>query len=368
MIKYITLAFLSIVLAFFFLNSTEQIGESIKTDLAYGTFDHMILDEKEAYLIRNHCTGKVKEIECSLKIAKSSVMSGYQHWKEADIDLKSTIYSPRVFDNNECFYMAVDFNDTYGVYKVSKESEDIEKLVSFKKKIEYFSSDNASNYIIVDNWNEETAKRDKYGRSVFDQNATNSIYENVIGENNWKYKGKINRHSWFTFDQNNNKYFLKRIGPYAQKTELRKNSSNDVISIKMTSISAQTVVIETDTYWFLGKENEKTILKNYKNGKWSVVQQFGNKKVFPRRLYKYKDLIVVITSEIDQGMLGGFGGTRAKMFISYDNGKQWQDYEPVGFYLGAYDFYKDKRFMAFTGFDEIMVIDFDKFRSNKGEE
>jgi len=358
MIKYIAVIAILIVL---FLSGSKQIGESIKTDLKYATFNNLILNEKEAYLIRNTCLDATEERECGIKIYKSSIDDAYKHWQNLNIDIKSTIYSSGVFDKNDSIYLLVDFNDTNSLYKVSKKSKDAERLVSFKTKIDHFISNNENNYIIVDNWNSETAKKDKLGRFVYDENATNSVYENTLNEIDWKYKGKINRYSWFIFDQNN-KYFLKRLGPNDQEgVQLHKELSNDVIHINMGSIDSTTMVIEVDAYWFLGKEKEKTILKKYKNGKLNVVKQFSdNKKVYPDKLYKYKDFIAVITSEAASIL-----GTVSDMYISYDNGKNWKHYEPSGMFLKPYDFYEDKRFMAVTGPGEILVINFDKLRPKK---
>ena len=82
---------------------------------------------------------------------------------------------------------------------------------------------------------------------------------------------------------------------------------------------------------------------------------------FPKQLYKYNDVIVVLASQIDKSMLGGFGGTKPIMFLSYDSGLTWNNH-PLGeaLYLKPVSFYKDERMMAYIGHGKVLTCNLKK--------
>lgn len=119
---------------------------------------------------------------------------------------------------------------------------------------------------------------------------------------------------------------------------------------------------ENDDYWLLGQDGDNTILQHYENKKVSIVHTFLYDPPFsPKQLYKYNELIVVIGSQIDESMLGGFGGTKPIMFVSSDNGSTWKNHD-LGkiLYLNPISFYKDKEMTAYIGDGKILTCKFNK--------
>lgn len=115
-------------------------------------------------------------------------------------------------------------------------------------------------------------------------------------------------------------------------------------------------------YWLLGQKGEETVLQHYKEGKTTLVKTFSNDPdVFPDRLYKYKDLIVVLTGKVDENMLFGFGGTKTAIFVSQNNGKTWDKLSLEGLiYFNPISFYKDERMTAYSLKGRILRCQFKK--------
>src|SRR5690606_5847334 len=115
---------------------------------------------------------------------------------------------------------------------------------------------------------------------------------------------------------NNLHFFSKKH----QITSIDK-TGNTIDFIEFTLDVTDFSVEENGDYWLLGQEEDKTVLQRYANGQTTDVHTFSDDAdVFPKQLYKYNELIVVIASQIDENMLFGFGGTKPLMFVSKDNG------------------------------------------------
>lgn len=112
-------------------------------------------------------------------------------------------------------------------------------------------------------------------------------------------------------------------------------------------------IAEDDTYWFLGKDNHKTILKKYTRGNWLEEKVFYNDKSFsPKKIHKYGDFIAVLNTKVGKHLLF------YELLISYDNGETWQEVKlDNNIYLQPYMFYK-KSFIAYSGYGKILYIDF----------
>lgn len=121
-------------------------------------------------------------------------------------------------------------------------------------------------------------------------------------------------------------------------------------------------VAENDEYWLLGKDGDQTVLQHYENKKATNVHTFLNNPLFsPKQLYTYNELIVVIGSQIDENMLGGFGGTKPIMFVSNDKGLTWNNHD-LGkiLYMNPISFYKDQEMTAYIGEGKILTCKFKK--------
>lgn len=117
---------------------------------------------------------------------------------------------------------------------------------------------------------------------------------------------------------------------------------------------------KNEEFWLLGQKEGKTVLQRYRNGQTAVVHNFSDDAdVFPKHLYKYNELMVVIASQIDENMLGGFGGTKTFMFVSNDNGLTWDNERLDGaLYLNPISIYKNKKLTAYVGDGKILTCKF----------
>lgn len=112
-------------------------------------------------------------------------------------------------------------------------------------------------------------------------------------------------------------------------------------------------IAEDDTYWFLGMDDHKTILKKYTQGKWSEVKVFYDDKSFsPEKIHKYGDFMAVLNTKVGKNLLF------YELLLSYDNGETWQEVKlDNNIYLQPYMFYK-KSLIAYSGYGKILYIDF----------
>lgn len=135
-----------------------------------------------------------------------------------------------------------------------------------------------------------------------------------------------------------------------------KKESNELDSLRLDLNITDFAVSENGDYWLLGKDNDRTVLQHYKDGKISEIKTFSENAEFsPNQMYKYNDVIVVLASQIDKNMLGGFGGTKPVMYLSNDNGTTW-DNRPLdeALYVKPVSFYKDERMTAYIGQGKIL--------------
>lgn len=160
---------------------------------------------------------------------------------------------------------------------------------------------------------------------------------------------------------NTNLYFLsyKRNDKTDWIYSIEKKS-NELDSLQVDLNIKDFAVSENGDYWLLGKDNDRTVLQHYKDGKRSEIKTFSEYAEFsPNQLYKYNDIIVVLASEIDKSMLGGFGGTNPAMYLSKDNGLTWSNHSlDEALYLRPVSFYKDERMTAYIGNGKLLFCNF----------
>ncbi|MDG4945072.1 hypothetical protein NMK71_01480 [Weeksellaceae bacterium KMM 9713] len=156
---------------------------------------------------------------------------------------------------------------------------------------------------------------------------------------------------------NNNLYFLsyKRNDKTDWIYSIEKKS-NEFDSLQFDLNITDFAVSENGDYWLLGKDNDRTVFQQYKDGKISEIKTFSEDAEFsPNQLYKYNDVVVVLASEIDKSMLGGFGGTKPAMYLSKDNGLTWSNHPlDEALYLKPVSFYKDERMTAYIGRGKVL--------------
>ena len=138
--------------------------------------------------------------------------------------------------------------------------------------------------------------------------------------------------------------------------------NNELDSLQFDLNITDFAVSENGDYWLLGKDNDRTVLHHYENGKSIEMKVFSEDSEFsPNQLYKYNDVIVVLTSQIDKSMLGGFGGTKPEMYLSNDNGLSWANHPlDEALYLKPVLFYKDERMTAYIGHGKVLTCNLKK--------
>lgn len=226
------------------------------------------------------------------------------------------------------------------LYRISKESRQIEELYEWDKgncfiRDVYFDSDEIGYIFFRPSGNPldfQFLKTKDGGKewSVVELNRP-------VNETH-----RVDKKLYFLSYKNN----LKRDWIYSIDKE-----SNELDSINFDLNITDFSVGENGDYWLLGKKEHKTILQRYEDGKITDVHAFSNEAdVFPKQIYKYSELIVVMASQIDENMLFGFGATKPVMFVSKDNGLTWNNYRlDEALFLKPISFYKDEQMSVYVG-------------------
>jgi len=320
----------------FFLGCSNG-NDVVKTNLpnVIGSPRSIILNENEAYFFSSHCTGKLLN-NCEVWMFQSSIESGYKQWEKVEINLSGNVH--QTFDSENEILIALGKNKTDNLYALSKET-------MAYRLIPFFTGKNIRNV-------------DTKGSSTYIR-TPDALYSSVDNGIKWKYLENANRREYY-FDKEDSKYVLTET---RQARYLSKGNSSNKISITMKSISGVNIGLEND-YWVLGREDDKALLRKYTKGEYKDMKVFSkNQYVHLGGFHKYGNFIGILTSGIDQGLLGGFGGTRSRLHVSYDNGETWKEIDlSIDYYVTPKAFYKDKRFVAYSGFGKLTVINFDEYK------
>lgn len=133
--------------------------------------------------------------------------------------------------------------------------------------------------------------------------------------------------------------------------------SNELDSIQFDLNITDFAVGDNGDYWLLGRDGDRTVLQHYEDGKTTEIKTFSEDAEFsPDQLYKHNDVIVVLASQINKSVLGGFGGTTPQMYLSNDNGLTWNNQSiNEALYLKPVSFYKDERMTAYIGQGKVQT-------------
>lgn len=186
------------------------------------------------------------------------------------------------------------------------------------------------------------------------------IFETINGGKEWNIID-IKKPVLATQSKGNLLYFLS----YKRNTKANliyslNKKSNDLDSLQFNLNITDFTVEKNDDYWLLGKYGDKTILQRYQDGKDTDIKTFSEDPEFsPGQLYKYNDVIVVIASQVNKSMLGGFGGTQPEMYLSKDNGLTWTNQTvDEALYIKPTSFYKNERMTAYIGAGRVLICKF----------
>lgn len=243
-------------------------------------------------------------------------------------------------------YLTGKFNPKFSknkLYRITKENGQIEDLYEWNEgnlsfKGLYFYSE-TEGFVFIYSHNSNSGK----------------IFQTNDGGKKWFKLDTQVTTSKPIYLPNNLHFFSKKH----QITSIDK-TGNTLDSIEFILDVTDFSVGENGDYWLLGKEESKTVLQHYANGKTIDVNTFSDDAdVFPKQLYKYNELIVVIASQIDENMLFGFGGAKPLMFVSKDNGLTWDNHQlDEALYLKPISFYKDTRMTAYVGNGKVLTCEF----------
>lgn len=249
-------------------------------------------------------------------------------------------------------YLTEKYNPEFSkhkLYRISKESSQIEVLYEWNQR----------NSFIKDVYFDS----DEVGYVFFRPSGNPLDYQLLKTKNGGKEWNviKLNRPVNVTQRKDEKLYFLSYKNNLKSDWIYSVDKNNDNLdslqfNLNITDFSVE----ENGDYWLLGKEENKTVLQSYANGQTTDVHTFSDDtNVSPDQLYKYNELIVVIASQIDENMLGGFGGTKPLMFVSKDNGLTWNNHQlDEALYLKPISFYKDEQMTIYVGNGKILTCKF----------
>lgn len=249
-------------------------------------------------------------------------------------------------------YLTEQYNPEFSkhkLYRISKESSQIEVLYEW----------NQGNSFIKDVYFDS----DEVGYVFFRPSGNPLDYQLLKTKNGGKEWNviKLNRPVNVTQRKDEKLYFLSYKNNLKSDWIYSVDKNNDNLdSLQFNLNITDFSVGENGEYWLLGREGTKTVLQRYANGQTTDVHTFSdNADVFPKQLYKYNELIVVIASQIDENMLFGFGGTKPLMFVSKDNGVTWNNHRlDEALYLKPISFYKDEQMTIYVGNGKILTCKF----------
>lgn len=258
----------------------------------------------------------------------------------------ATFFGKYIYLINEVFTKKLSFSDSKSIlYKLNTETNEIEKVAEMGNiliKDIIFESDSAG-YLSV-----------RFSNYASDGGFLKTIDGGVswdtlkLGKPIDKVQSLKDKLYFLSYKKNDKTDWIYSI----------EKESNKLDSLQVDLNITDFVVGENGDYWLLGQDGDRTELQYYEDGKARVIKTFSEgSDFFPKQLYKYKDVIVVLTSKIDKSMLGGFGGTKPVMYISKDNGLTWDipSLDEELLYLKPVSFYKDERMTAYVGRGKVLT-------------
>lgn len=255
----------------------------------------------------------------------------------------------KVFSYSEENYYFVNKNKGFNnkIYSVNKKSDKVNLLNSIDStSIKFLHINEKENsYLTIENKfkNGSISSRGnklfKYSeRTVLDSIVLNCNVLNPILKNGFIY-----------FKSSKNQLEKINISNFQRFTT--ETDDVEIIDFQIT---------DKGNYWVLGELNNKTVLTEYKNGKWYMDKTFpveaqNNKG---EKMHYYNGFKAILANSIDKSLLMGLGGTRYSLFISYKDYDNWERVElPINYYVKPNLFYKDEVFVAYSGGGKLTYVD-----------
>jgi len=140
---------------------------------------------------------------------------------------------------------------------------------------------------------------------------------------------------------------------------INKDENRDSLRIEFNTID---FIVDNEGVLFLGKEEGGITLNNIgKTGEVNTTSIIRSKNLEPKKIYKHKKFIAILSSLINESALGGFGGSEYRLHLSFDNGKTFiEEKLPIDNYVSPITFYKDEKIIIYSGAGRISVCDLKK--------
>lgn len=135
---------------------------------------------------------------------------------------------------------------------------------------------------------------------------------------------------------------------------LDKNGKKNCLKMKN---NVEDFVVDKEGITFLIKQKDTAFVEFLLNdGQYNKVKLSNEKNLNLKRIHKYKDFIAILTSKVDEYLLGGFGGTKYQLYFSYDGGKTYSKEEiPINDFVGDISFFKDEKVFIYSGLGRVSI-------------
>lgn len=321
-------------------------------DYSYG---YMLTSEEKSYLIGSYLEN-YKDAHTNSVFIKTANRSLENEWTNIVTKISgkcavATQTSDYIYIIS-MEYLTEKFNPKFSkhkLYRISKENTQIEELYEWDK----------GNSFIRDIYFDS----DEIGYIFFRPSENPLDYQLLKTENGGKEWSviEVNRPVDKTHDSKEKLFFLSYKNNQKKDWIYSINKNNNILdSIHFDLNITDFSVGENGDYWLLGKEDNKTVLQRYEKGQTTDVYTISDTTgISPDQLYKYNELIVVLASQVEENMFGGFGGTIPLIFVSKDNGVTWDNnrYDKA-LYLKPISFYKDKQMSTYIGNGKFLICKF----------
>jgi hypothetical protein len=245
---------------------------------------------------------------------------------------------------NEIYYEKSSLENFRSVvFKMDLETEEVKEIGSFKNLLvkNIFFDDDSTGFIFV-----RLSNFAKDGGLLKTENGGKTWDTVLLSRPIIKAQSQNGSLFFLSYKRNNIFDWIYTVD--------KKSYALDSLRFEMNIIDFQ--VDENANYWLLGKDVDRTVLQWHQSGKTRDVYTFSkNPEFFPVQLYKFNDVIIVISGKVDKNLLGGFGGIMYEMFLSKDNGLSWSKHSfNESFYLKPVSFYKDRRMTVYLGHGKLL--------------
>jgi len=324
-------------------------GEKTKLNLKYESFNKLLIKDDTIYLLGTR--DKTLDLADNVSIVCQSVDNG-KSWIEIFKNNGSIINGYLSADDLYLFKEIYTDNSLENTSITLLNSNKLDSIHSFKKNSyikDVFIDDLGKGVLILNN------SFSSVDNSVFktgnDFKTYDSLYVNKAISKSFYYKNKTYLLT----------YVLTRKNYKINETNIiytiDKNNKRDSINLKFNAIDF--MVDNKEDIWTLGKENNYVVLKHLNKKEvisTSIISK--DKNLNPKKLYKYNQFIAVLSNSIDESALGGFGGTKYTLHLSYNSGKSFEiEKIPIDNYVDPISFFKDEKIVIYSGVGRISVCD-----------